>query len=167
MGPQVLFIPFSLLFWTFLILKKKCFKVTIVSATMLQCTESQNTQNHSVQNHSERNFNQSIWHNTHLADPNKKAPKDWWFTQYPQIIRGRGRPVTHIYWLWNNCSLYWRMPLFNCYIFNLDWCSRCHQIHISSFARSCPTLRLHGLQHARPPCPSPTPRVYSNSCPLS
>ena len=29
------------------------------------------------------------------------------------------------------------------------------------------SLWLHGLQHARPPCPSPTPRVYSNSCPLS
>ena len=28
-------------------------------------------------------------------------------------------------------------------------------------------LRPHGLQHARPPCPSPTCRVYSNSCPLS
>ena len=25
----------------------------------------------------------------------------------------------------------------------------------------------HGLQHARPLCPSPTPRIYSNSCPLS
>ena len=25
----------------------------------------------------------------------------------------------------------------------------------------------HGLQHARPPCPSPTPRVYPNSSPLS
>ena len=25
----------------------------------------------------------------------------------------------------------------------------------------------HGLQHSRPPCPSPTPGVYSNSCPLS
>ena len=25
----------------------------------------------------------------------------------------------------------------------------------------------HGLQHARPPCPSPTPEVYTNSCPLS
>ena len=25
----------------------------------------------------------------------------------------------------------------------------------------------HGLQHTRPPCPSPTPGVYSNSCPLS
>ena len=29
------------------------------------------------------------------------------------------------------------------------------------------TLRPHGLQDARPPCPSPTPGVYSNSCPLS
>ena len=26
------------------------------------------------------------------------------------------------------------------------------------------TLRPHGLQHTRPPCPSPTPRVYSDSC---
>ena len=25
------------------------------------------------------------------------------------------------------------------------------------------SLRPHGLQHTRPPCPSPTPRVYSNS----
>ena len=29
------------------------------------------------------------------------------------------------------------------------------------------SLQPHGLQHARPPCPSPTTRVYSNSCPLS
>ena len=29
------------------------------------------------------------------------------------------------------------------------------------------SLRLHGLQHARPPSPSPNPRIYSNSCPLS
>ena len=29
------------------------------------------------------------------------------------------------------------------------------------------SLRPHGLQHARPPCPSPTPGVYSNPCPLS
>ena len=27
-------------------------------------------------------------------------------------------------------------------------------------------LRPHGLQHTEPPCPSTTPRVYSNSCPL-
>ena len=29
------------------------------------------------------------------------------------------------------------------------------------------SLRPHGLQHTRPPCPSPIPRVYSDSCPLS
>ena len=29
------------------------------------------------------------------------------------------------------------------------------------------SLRPHGLQHARPPCLLPAPRVYSNSCPLS
>ena len=29
------------------------------------------------------------------------------------------------------------------------------------------SLRPHGLQHARPPCPSPALGVYSNSCPLS
>ena len=30
-----------------------------------------------------------------------------------------------------------------------------------------PTLWPHGLQHPRPPCPSPPPGVCSNSCPLS
>ena len=29
------------------------------------------------------------------------------------------------------------------------------------------SLWPHGLQHARPPYPSPAPKVYSNSCPLS
>ena len=29
------------------------------------------------------------------------------------------------------------------------------------------SLRPHGLQHTRSPYPSPTPRVYSNSCPSS
>ena len=40
-----------------------------------------------------------------------------------------------------------------------------------SFQFSCSvvsdSLQPHGLQHTRPPCPLPTPRVYSNSCPLS
>ena len=29
------------------------------------------------------------------------------------------------------------------------------------------SLRPHGLQQARPPCPSPTLEAYSNSCPLN
>ena len=43
---------------------------------------------------------------------------------------------------------------------NLCYCGK-HQF--SSVA----WLRPHGLQHARLPCPSPTPGLYSNSCPLS
>ena len=40
---------------------------------------------------------------------------------------------------------------------------------VVQFSRSVVSnsLWLHGLQHARPPCPSPTPRVSSNSCPSS
>ena len=36
-----------------------------------------------------------------------------------------------------------------------------------SVAKLCPILWPHELQHARLPCPSLSPRVYSNSCPLS
>ena len=46
-----------------------------------------------------------------------------------------------------------------------------HLPYISSvqFSRSVTSssLRLHELQHARPPCPSPAPGVYPNSCPSS
>ena len=34
-------------------------------------------------------------------------------------------------------------------------------------AQLCLTLQPHEPQHARPPCPSPTPRVHLSSCPLS
>ena len=40
-------------------------------------------------------------------------------------------------------------------------------VHFSSVTQSCPTLWSHGLQYARPPCPSPAPGVYSNLCPLN
>ena len=38
---------------------------------------------------------------------------------------------------------------------------------ISAHSLSHVYLWPHGLQHPRPPCPSPTPKVYSNSCALS
>ena len=40
-------------------------------------------------------------------------------------------------------------------------------VQFSSVAHSCPTLWPHELQHARPPCPSPTLGAYSDSCLLS
>ena len=44
-----------------------------------------------------------------------------------------------------------------------------HRLSSVQFSRSVvsDSLPPHGLQHARPPCPSPTPGVHSNSCPLS
>ena len=42
----------------------------------------------------------------------------------------------------------------------------CHSVQFSCSVLS-DSLWPHGLQHARLPCPSPTPRVYSNPCPLS
>ena len=43
----------------------------------------------------------------------------------------------------------------------------CYQDCCCSVAKSCDSLWHHGLQHMRLPCPSLSPRVYPNSCPLS
>ena len=48
----------------------------------------------------------------------------------------------------------------------LSYLTQCSAVQ---FGRSVvsDSLRPHESQHARPPCPSPTPGVYSNSCPSS
>ena len=43
----------------------------------------------------------------------------------------------------------------------------CTEISQFSCSVVSDSLWPHELQHARPPCPSPTPRIYTNSCPLS
>ena len=48
-----------------------------------------------------------------------------------------------------------------------DWVTNTQAIQFSSVTQLCPTLRPHGLQHARLPCPLPTTGAYSNSCPSS
>ena len=79
------------------------------------------------------------------------------------------------------------MDLYGCKVstfFCVKWYdinSKCEKLRIlvsleilqvwSSVQFSCSvmssSLQLHGLQHARPLCPSPTPEVYSELCPLS
>ena len=46
------------------------------------------------------------------------------------------------------------------------WAQRISALLFSCSVMSDP-LQPHGLQHARLPCPSPSPRACSNSCPLS
>ena len=51
------------------------------------------------------------------------------------------------------------------------WREREVFFHLESVQFSCSvmcnTLRPHGLQHSRPPCPSPTRGIYLNSCPFN
>ena len=44
-------------------------------------------------------------------------------------------------------------------------CLKLASVQFSSVAQSCLTLSPHGLKHARSPCPSATPGVYSDSRP--
>ena len=59
--------------------------------------------------------------------------------------------------------------LFKTQLLHLEVLGSCTAETSVQFSRSVvsDSLRLHGLQHARPPCPSPMPRAYSNSCSLS
>ena len=54
-------------------------------------------------------------------------------------------PITSLIWPWLN---------------HLNSCQLENKSQIRSVAQSCPTLRPHESQHARPPCPSPTPGVH-------
>ena len=71
-----------------------------------------------------------------------KCPDKMWST-----VRGNGKPLQY------SCS---KKPM------NIQFSS-------VQFSRSVMSNSLwpHELQHTRPPCPSPTPRVHSNSRPLS
>ena len=70
--------------------------------------------------------------------------------------------ITHIF-----SSAMWHLPrqIFDLAIESLNKI----QFSLVQFSRSVMSYSLqpHGLQHARPPCPSPTSGVYPNSCPLS
>ena len=58
-----------------------------------------------------------------------------------------------------------------CQYFAGDFCICVHQWYVVVQLFSCSvmsnSLQLHGIQQARLPCPSPSPRVHSDSCPLS
>ena len=41
------------------------------------------------------------------------------------------------------------------------------RLYLFSVSVVSDSFQPHGLHHSRPPCPSPTPGTYSNSCPLS
>ena len=90
--------------------------------------------------------------------------KNWLHTQtygdiwipIPKWIKVRINLDAYIYQVW----------LINSSGFQLFSSFLCRSVQFSHSVMS-DSLWTHELQHARPPCPSPTPKVYSNSCPSS
>ena len=77
----------------------------------------------------------------------------------PQVLKSSYDGVTSLLKEWQ-----WFQPLRGSFSIKLGKLFSSVQFSCSVMSDS---LQPHELQHARPPCPSPTPRVYSNSCPSS
>ena len=63
----------------------------------------------------------------------------------------------------------WEFGVSRCKLLYIEWISEVLLYSTVQFSQSImsDSLWLHGVQHTRLPCPSPTPRACSNSCPLS
>ena len=72
--------------------------------------------------------------------------------------------MVSIYWVPTWCWLYSK-----CFPWNNSQVLYDNFVSSIQFSHSVVSnsLQPHGLQHNRPPCPSPTSVVYSNSCPLN
>ena len=88
--------------------------------------------------------------------------QDMWVEQAGELGRRKGN--SDLYWVpANPHSISGLVTLYytNYSVFLLH-----HPVQFSLSVMS-DSLQPHGLQHARPPCPSPTSRTYPNRCPLS
>ena len=94
-----------------------------------------------------------------VPPPSPKEDHTLWYT------------VIFFFFLLNFVILCWDdLPSFKFFVFN-QFPFSCLLCYLSSvqFSRSVmsDSLGPHELQHARPPCPSPTPGVHPDSCPSS
>ena len=92
-----------------------------------------------------------------------QSRRSGWGGRWEEGLGGRGHGCTYGWFLMfdrkqqnsvKQLSFNWKIYQFS-------------SVQFSSVTQSCPTLRPRESQHARPPCPSPTPGVHSNSCPSS
>ena len=69
-----------------------------------------------------------------------------------------------ISWLQSPSAVILKPPKIKSVTVSIVFPSICHEVMGLAVSNS---LQAHGLQYTRPPCPSPAPKAYSNSCPLS
>ena len=100
------------------------------------------------------------WANTHRLRRSPRGGLGWGarFSPSPPFVQVPRAPYKIEHWpaslgqqIWHRCAF---IPVLVTPQF-------------SSVTQLCPNLRPHEPQHARPLCPSPTPRVHPNPCPLS
>ena len=77
----------------------------------------------------------------------------WWWTGKPGMLQSRGHRVRDDW----TTVLNWQLP----------WWSEKVKSESVKYSVISDSSRPHGPKYARPPCPSPTPEVYPNSCQLS
>ena len=101
--------------------------------------------------------------------------------KYKALSTVAGKVSITIMDVWKKCWVRWswRLHSLNLYEFHklyrsLKQVTCLHSVKVRvknsvqfSLSVVSDSLRPHESQHARPPCPSPTPGVYSNSCPSS
>ena len=87
-----------------------------------------------------------------------------------QTVAGKDHVVCtpQVWVLLPGSAIYNLRSLFTSLNLNFTCCKNRSSLTVQ-FSRSVvsKSLRPHGLQHARPPCPSPTPEICTNSCPSS
>ena len=88
--------------------------------------------------------------------------QDMWVEQAGELGRRKGN--SDLYWVPANPHSI--SGLVTLYYTNYSVILLHHPVQFSLSVMS-DSLWPHGVQHARPPCPPPTPGVYPNSCPLS
>ena len=74
--------------------------------------------------------------------------------------------ITHSHYLFNEVSIQ-IFCLLLMFLLLLSFKSFLNIISVVQLLSFVDSLQPYGLQHARLPCPSPPPGVYSNSCPLN
>ena len=109
---------------------------------------------HGAENVHSQVWQRFCWQHTQCAVPglgHKTVSKILWTTCLTSLLVQENIP---------SCCFFQYLEL-HCYH------HRFHQLVQFSCSVVSDSLWLHESQHARPPCPSPTPTVYSNSCPSS
>jgi len=80
--------------------------------------------------------------------------------------------MSHVWKRMKTCSFHCSYKLSDHFDSSVNFSQKCLNLNCFSSVKfshsvASDSLRPHELQHSRPPCPSPTPRVHSNSCPSS